>query len=384
MTRRRGRILELALDAPPPSVPLASPGEVVYVVLRRGGRPVGRLLVDDGDGPVGAGWLERVAAASADGIAAAEVEADIEPSPLGAADVSVVIATRNRPEDLSTCLAALRALAPPPGEIVVADSASDDPAATARVAEESGARLVRCDRAGLSLARNTGAAAARGSVIAFLDDDCRADAGWLTAIVRGFADPAVDVVTGSYAPSELETEAQLLFLDYAHMDRRGAVPRRFARGSVISRHWPLDVWRVGSGGNIAVRAEAFRAAGGFRLDLGLGTPALGGEDLFLLWSTIRSGREVVYRADAMAWHRHHRGLPALRRVMFGYGAGHAAYLRAAVRDGAPRGQALIYRASFWYDRAKRLARALVSLRPLHAGLVLREAAGMVVGGRAQA
>ena len=202
MTRRRGRILELALDAPPPSVPLASPGEVVYVVLRRGGRPVGRLLVDDGDGPVGAGWLERVAAASADGIAAAEVEADIEPSPLGAADVSVVIATRNRPEDLSTCLAALRALAPPPGEIVVADSASDDPAATARVAEESGARLVRCDRAGLSLARNTGAAAARGSLIAFLDDDCRADAG-------------IEVSAASRAPVEIEQRLDIVV-------RRGA------------------------------------------------------------------------------------------------------------------------------------------------------------------
>ena len=52
---------------------------------------------------------------------------------------------------------------------------------------------------------------------------------------------------------------------------------------------------MGSGGNLAVRRRALRGWGGFREDLGLGTPARGGEDLFLLWQAIGTGATVVYR-----------------------------------------------------------------------------------------
>jgi O-antigen biosynthesis protein len=380
---RTGRVIELALDLKPLRPPEIGPHEMAYIVLRHRGRAVGRLLVDGSRGPHGMALLAEARALAAEGIAAADAESGVVRLAAGpaAAAVSVVIATRNRPDDLRSCLAAVRAQIPAPGEIVVADSASDDPAQVAVIAREAGARLVRCDRAGLSRARNAGASAARGAVLAFLDDDCRADAGWLAGIVHGFEDAGVDAVTGSFAPSELATWPQILFLEYAHMDRRGALPRRFTRSRAESRHWPLDAWRMGSGGNLAIRAEAFRARGGFRPDLGLGTPALGGEDLYLLWSTIHAGRDVVYRSDAMAWHRHHRGLDALRRVMFGYGAGHAAFVRAAVRAGAPKARAVVYVASFWYDRLKRLGRALLTGRPARVGLVLREAAGMLAGMR---
>jgi hypothetical protein len=83
----------------------------------------------------------------------------------------------------------------------------------------------------------------------------------------------------------------------------------------------------------------------------------------------------------MVAHRHHRDLPALHRVMFGYGAGHEAYVQAAVRAGAPQAAARVYRASVAYDRAKRLAHAVLTLRPARAGLVLRELAGMLAGSR---
>jgi glycosyltransferase involved in cell wall biosynthesis len=369
-------VLELDLDGEPLAPPQIGADEIAYIVLRRGGRFVGRLIVDGSSAPGPDELLARAGAAAA---GAAE---PLRHGPIPrAGELSVVIATRNRPADLRACLAALSRQEAAPLEIVVADSASDDPVAVESVAREAGARLVRCERRGLSLARNAGAAAARGSILAFLDDDCRVDAGWLAGLLRGFEDEGVGVVTGSFAPLELETEAQRLFLEYAHMDRRGAVPHRFSRGVPMSRHWPLDAWRMGSGGNIAVRAEAFRSIGGFRLDLGLGTPAHGGEDLFLLWSAIRGGRDVVYRADAMAWHRHHRGLPSLRRVMFGYGAGHAAYLRAAVRAGASRRQAAVYAASVWYDRLKRLARAVGRGQVARAALVLREGAGLIAGRR---
>jgi glycosyltransferase involved in cell wall biosynthesis len=172
---------------------------------------------------------------------------------------------------------------------VVADSASRDPAAVAAVARGAGARLVRLEKPGLSRARNAGAAAASGSILAFLDDDCRVDPTYLDQLRAGFTDDGVWAVTGLLLPLELDTEAQRLFLRYSHMDRRGFLPRRFDRDSRPSRHWPVDAWQMGSGGNLAVRAARLARLGGFHTALGLGTPARGGEDLFLLWSVVQGG-----------------------------------------------------------------------------------------------
>ena len=380
---RTGRVYEFALDLRPLRAPEIAANELAYVVLRAAGRVVGRLVIDGARRLPPEGFLAAARAAAREGLETVREESAAGgraggPTP---GDVSVIIATRNRVDGLRVVLASLHALHSRPGQVIVADSASDDAAGVATVAREARADLVRCDRPGLSLARNAGAAAAGGEILAFLDDDCRVDASWLDGLLRGFTDPGVSIVTGSFAPAELATPAQRLFLAYSHMDRRGFAPRRFTRDREESKYWPLDAWRMGSGGNLAVRAEAFRARGGFRTDLGLGTPALGGEDLYFLWSTVREGGDVVYRPDAMAWHGHHRDLPALRRVMFGYGVGHRAFLDAAIRAGAPPGRVSLCAASFWYDRTKRLARAVLGAAPGQAGLVLREMAGMSSGTR---
>lgn len=386
-----GRVIELDLASIAPDGPDLSGSELLYVLLRWNGRPVGRLVLDESFRPDGPGFRRAALEASSAGIFFAEVEAANPASPFGAlggpvesalrpSAVSVIVATRDRPSQLDRCLGAVRALQPAPGEIVVADSASSRPDEVASVAGAHGARVVRLPEKGLSLARNAGAREATGAVLAFLDDDCRVDPGWLAALCRGFADDAVAAVAGQLLPAELRTEAQRSFLRYSHMDRRGFVPHRFHIGVAESVHWPLDVWRIGSGGNLAIRAAAFARAGGFRRSLGLGTAARGGEDLFALWSILRAGGAVVYRPDALAWHAHHAEPGALRGVLFGYGVGHAAYLRAARGSGARRGAVARYRASFYSDRLVRLARSLAGVSPIPPGLVLREMSGSLVGG----
>lgn len=366
--------IDLAADDPLPEALVYAP--LAYVLVRDAGRPVARLVLE-GDTP-----RDRATV-----FAQAREVASAPPAPRAGGvvvepeSVSVIVATRDRPHDLEACLLALSRLEPRAGEVVVADSASAAPALVAMTARKHGARYVRCRRPGLSIARNTGARAARGAIFAFLDDDCRVEAGWLQALCEGFGADGADVVTGQLLPSELDTEAQRLFLHYSHMDRRGFQPRRFTRDRRESRHWPIDAWRMGSGGNLAVRSDAYWQLGGFRADLGLGTPALGGEDLFFLWSVVVDGGTVVYRPDALAWHRHHRDAAALERVMFGYGCGHSAFVAAARSQGAAGGRVALYRASFWYDRFKRLARSLARRWPVPAHLVLREMAGSLAGRR---
>ncbi len=375
-SRPGGLIREIDLDHGPPCPPPETGESLVYLLLRWRGRPVGRVVLEPGARPETGAFRQQVLDAAAAGLAA--LHHDPETS-LPADEVAVVVASRNRPADLRDTLSRLRRLQPAPGALVVADSASDDAAAVAKVAREAKAQLVRLERPGLSRARNAGAAAVGHQVVAFLDDDCRVDPGWLQGLCRGFAQDTVTAVTGQLLPEELETPAQRLFLTAFHMDRRGFVPQRFDLSSRPSRHWPLDPWRMGSGGNLAVRRAAFLAGGGFRTDLGLGTPSRGGEDLFFLWDTIRGGGVVVYRPEAMAWHRHHRRLAALRQVMFGYGAGHSAYLRAARLAGAERGAVARVTASWLFSRGQRLLSGVVGRGPLPVSLVVRELAGGAAG-----
>ncbi len=98
--------------------------------------------------------------------------------------VSVVVPTRDRPDRLAVCLAALGRQTAPTLEIVVVDDASRDAAAVAAVvAAVPGARLVRGEGRGPAAARNAGVAAARAPIVCLTDDDCEPVPGWAAALV---------------------------------------------------------------------------------------------------------------------------------------------------------------------------------------------------------
>ncbi|MEX0658143.1 MAG: glycosyltransferase [Egibacteraceae bacterium] len=111
--------------------------------------------------------------------------------------VSVVVATRDRPTLLARCLAALDAQTLEPVEVVVVDDASRDRATVAAVvARAPRARLVRGEGRGPAAARNLGAAAARGTVLAFTDDDCAPVPDWLAELV-----PVVECADAAAGPT---------------------------------------------------------------------------------------------------------------------------------------------------------------------------------------
>jgi glycosyltransferase involved in cell wall biosynthesis len=107
--------------------------------------------------------------------------------------VSVVVPTYRRDDLLDRCLAALAAqeFDPAAYEVVVCDDAASE--TTRRVVASWAARscapvryLPVCGTQGPAAARNRGWRAAHGDIIAFTDDDCIADPGWLCAGARAF------------------------------------------------------------------------------------------------------------------------------------------------------------------------------------------------------
>ncbi|HLJ66479.1 MAG TPA: glycosyltransferase family 2 protein [Chloroflexota bacterium] len=257
-----------------------------------------------------------------------------EPLLAAAPFVSIVIPTRDRAAGLDATLRSMLALAYPRFEIVVVDNAPRTDATRRVVASFAGtdssvrARCVREDRPGISWAKNRGLLEADGEIVAFTDDDVIVDPHWLTELVRGFsAGENVACVTGMITPLELETPAQIL------IERFGGFSKGFSRRVFdLDRHhpggrlYPYTAGIFGSGANMAFRTEVLRALGGFDPALGAGGPAMGGEDLAICFKVVMSGYQIAYEPAALIRHSHHREYATLRRQIYCYGVGLAAYL----------------------------------------------------------
>lgn len=107
-------------------------------------------------------------------------------------DISVVIATRNRPEPLQTTLDTLFTQSLMPGEVLIVDS-SDTPATERLVqslASERGLPIRHFSTEIRSAARqrNLGAGLAVGQIVIFLDDDVSLDKRFIEELVRPFSE----------------------------------------------------------------------------------------------------------------------------------------------------------------------------------------------------
>ncbi|MEV5932626.1 glycosyltransferase family 2 protein [Streptomyces sp. NPDC052079] len=229
----------------------------------------------------------------------------------GTPGISVVICayTEDRWADVLAAVASVRAQSRPALEtLLVVDH---NPALLDRLAKEykdppDGAVvrvLANAGPRGLSAGRNTGIAASRGDVVAFLDDDAMAERDWLKHFAEGYADPRVMAVGGRTEPV------------WASGRRPSWFPEEFDWVVGCSyRGLPRGRARVRNvlGGNASFRREAFDAAGGFASGIGRdgSKRPLGGEETELCIRLSRARPDAVLLIDDRAV-IHHR-VPAAR------------------------------------------------------------------------
>src|SRR5207247_11362295 len=112
---------------------------------------------------------------------------------------SVVIPPRNRCATLATLLERVAPQAQAAAaEVVVVDNGSTDgtPETLRQLEADGKLRIVFEPIPGATRARNAGARAARGDVLAFIDDDALPADGWLAALLVPFANPRVAAAGG--------------------------------------------------------------------------------------------------------------------------------------------------------------------------------------------
>jgi len=314
-----------------------------------------RLLVRDGQEV--AGFVDVAVDATGDvdpaelGPALRALRTTSLPSvPQGPSDgrISVVIGTRDRPDDVRRCVRSVLASDHPDFEVFVVDNAPTTTATRDVVASFADARLhyVLEARPGVSRARNAGLALASGAVVAFVDDDVVVDRGWLAALADAYArDADVVCVTGLVPSGELRTPTQRYFDERVTWARN--TDRRVFRTAAPPADLPLfpfSVGAFGTGANMSLRRSAALALGGFDVALGPGTPSRAGEDPDLFTRVLLSGGALAVEPSAIVWHRHRPDRAALRSQALGYGTGLGAWVAKLMLR--PRTAFAVFRRAF--------------------------------------
>jgi GT2 family glycosyltransferase len=205
--------------------------------------------------------------------------------------------TMERWDDIVRAVDSVFAQTHPALEVILVTDYNDALADRARVTFPRVRVVPNEESRGLSGARNTGVRAARGDILAFLDDDAAAAPDWLDTMLRHYQDPAVQGVGGS---------ATAL---WAGGVRPSWMPAEF--------DWVVGCTYVGQPGspalvrnligcNMSFRRTVFDRIGGFSSVMGrVGKRPLGCEEteLCIRLSQAQPGAKVLYDPAVNVSHR---------------------------------------------------------------------------------
>jgi glycosyltransferase involved in cell wall biosynthesis len=213
--------------------------------------------------------------------------------------VSVIVCSYNGGRTLAACLESLGKLNYPDYEVILVDDGSTDD--TAYVAAQfPRVRYFHQTNQGLSRARNTGAAAAKGEVLAYTDSDCMADVDWLYYLIE-------TLLSGDYAGvggPNITPPAQNWI--QACVAAAPGGPSHVLLTDTIAEHIP--------GCNMAFYRWAFESLGGFDPEY-----HKAGDDVDFCWRIQQAGWVIAFSPAALVWHYRRFTLRAFFKQQDGYG-----------------------------------------------------------------
>ena len=234
--------------------------------------------------------------------------------------ISAIICTHNREQYLGAAIDSLLQQSFERYEVIVVDNASSD--RTPEIVESRLTRLTELDpklqsklryihepTLGLSVARNCGATAAKGEVLAYLDDDAEASVDWLAALWAVFEQDQVAIAGGKVTLIWPPETAPPDWLSDDLASSLGA----YDLGDRLTHI--QDAALTPRGLNYAVRKAFLTSVGGFDTQLGrVGTNLLSNEEQQLTRLALDQGQQVAYVPTALV--AHNVALDRLKRGWF--------------------------------------------------------------------
>ncbi len=204
-------------------------------------------------------------------------------------DISVILGTRNRGEQLRDTLRALSDVKLPPGrtvELYLVDNGSTD--STAKVCRnfswpKVAARHLHVAEPGLARSQNAALRLARGRALLFLDDDVRPPAEWLIALAEPILTGSADAVGGGV---RIPPAVKPPWTTSDHEEWLASTD-----------HWEPDREPILIGASMAIARPVFAALGGFDEDLSHGIDSL------YSYRLVAAGFTLMLRHDVITEHR---------------------------------------------------------------------------------
>lgn len=229
-----------------------------------------------------------------------------------APDISILISTRDRPDDLVQTLHSLRvAVDRSPEvsvEIVIVENGSRPERrldmSSLQDTGHSRLRHVWMDQGNLSQARNRGMATAAGRLFVFVDDDCLADPDFVRHVVRNWRSSPTHFITGGRVKLANPLDLPLTIKDEPE-------PQIYSGD--------LHPGGFIHGCNFMMPRETAEVLGPFDARFGAGARFLAGEDTDYLIRAHAAKISLRYVPDMVVWHNHGRRDPAtIKRLFYGY------------------------------------------------------------------
>ncbi|MBX9607210.1 MAG: glycosyltransferase [Gammaproteobacteria bacterium] len=211
---------------------------------------------------------------------------------------SIVIPAYNAADHITACIEALTKQSIPSSrfEIIVVDDGSTDN--TREVLEALPVSTILQANQGPAGARNTGAAAATGEFILFIDSDCVASPDWLEQMLKPFENPEVVGVSGAYRTRQRELVARFAQLEF---EERYRMLARKPFIDMIASH------------AAAYRRRTFIESGGFVRELRMN------EDVELSYRLSAQSGKLVFNPLAIIYHFHPATCGRYFRIKIGRG-----------------------------------------------------------------
>ena len=236
--------------------------------------------------------------------------------------ISVLIATRGRPQQLDVCLNSVLASDHKSFEVIVIDQ-SPEPYSGMR---DPRLHVYHSPTRGKSKALNAAIDRASGELFAFTDDDCTVYPDWLT---RGHqlleARPEVDLVYGALIA--IPHNPSLWFVPTFS-------PGRLEVVSAAASDRLRGVRGV-AGANMFARRQLFDRIGGFDEAIGPGAPFRSCEEFDIGYRALRDGAKVLRDPEnaVLHWGKRAQSDGSGRRLFNDYRYGEGAVLAKHVRSG---------------------------------------------------
>lgn len=226
-------------------------------------------------------------------------------------NLSILIATCNRPEMLAACIRSLLIQKSRISyEIIILDQ-SDIKKRCPSFPDEPRVKVVSCDFSNKSRALNHGVNLASSDYIAIIDDDCIAQEQWIESMHYALLSKPQITITGRVIAGDREENAV-----------RSRLHDDIAERIVYQKKKITPIFKL-SGCNFGFNKAVYKIVGPFNESFGPGSPFKSSDDNEWSYRALQCGLKIVYSPYVIVFHRSWRDRTADADLMkdYGYAAG---------------------------------------------------------------